>query len=281
MIIAVIGLGLIGGSMALDLRQRGFAQTIVGVDNNPIHTLKALELGIVDVVLPLNRAVAHADLVIVAIPVQQIIAILPDILSLIPPHAIVLDLGSAKEAIVESIREHPLRKRFVAAHPMAGTEYSGPEAALSGLFDQKVAIICNEHESAPDAVQIVEQLFATLNMPLRRMEANEHDMHVAYISHISHISSFVLATAVLEKEKSVNTIFDLASGGFASTVRLAKSSPQMWRPIFEQNSHYVLEVLDTYLSHLQHWRQLIADQQFDTIEKMMTRANEIKRVLDR
>lgn len=280
MLLTIIGLGLIGGSMALDLRKRGFAHTLIGVDTNPEHCLKALQLNIVDLILPLQAAVAQADVVILAVPVQFTQQLLPLVLDYIPPHAVVTDVGSTKQAIIQAVVNHPKRGNYVASHPMAGTEYSGPEAAIYDLFDDKVSILCNIEQSNPTAVDCVKALYNCLNMPIVYMNAAEHDMHVAYVSHISHISSFVLATTVLEKEQQVDTIFDLASGGFASTVRLAKSSPQMWAPIFTQNAEHITQVLDTYIQHLQNWRTHIANKDYAALEQIMTNANQIKRILD-
>ena len=220
MTITIIGLGLIGGSMALDLKARGFANKVIGVDNSPTHAAQALELGIVDEILPLPEAVRQADLVVLAVPVNAIISLVSTVLDNIDEHTVVTDMGSTKHDIVKAVAQHPYRDRFVPAHPMAGTEFSGPQAAIYGLFDEKVAIVCNREQSHTDAVKLVEKVFAILKMPLIYMDAREHDMHAAYVSHISHISSFVLAMTVLEKEKSVSTIFNLASGGFTSTVRL-------------------------------------------------------------
>lgn len=280
MILTIIGLGLIGGSMALDLRKRGFVHTVIGVDNNAEHCLKALQLNIVDIVLPLRAAVAQADLVILAVPVQVTEQLLPLVLDNIKPNAVLTDVGSTKESMIMAVLNHPKRHAYVAAHPMAGTEYSGPEAAVYDLFDNKVAILCNLEQSGAAAVSCIKAMYQCLNMPIVYMNATEHDMHVAYVSHISHISSFVLAATVLEKEQQVGTIFDLASGGFASTVRLAKSSPQMWAPIFTQNANHITQVLDTYIQHLQNWRTHIANKDYNALEEIMTNANKIKRVLD-
>lgn len=278
--VAIIGLGLIGGSLAIDLRKRGFATHIIGVDSNLQHAQIALESGLVNVVLPMQEAIATAELTLLAVPVNVALRLLPQILDSLPSNATVADMGSTKQAIVQLAEQHPKRAQFVATHPMAGTEFSGPTAAIPDLFDGKVAIICNPQHSRPEAIDIIEQMYAILQMPLVYMDAAEHDIHAAYVSHISHISSFVLANAVLEKERSVSAIFNLASGGFASTVRLAKSSPVMWSQIFEQNSRNVLEVLDTYIANLLEWRGLIATGNFSTLENLMLQANSIKKILD-
>ena len=279
--IAIIGLGLIGGSLALDLKARGFTNHIIGIEHNEKHQQIALKKGIVDEICELEQGVKKANLVILTIPVNAIIKVLPTVLNHISDYTTVVDMGSTKKRIIEAVAKHPKRRNFVAAHPMAGTEYSGPTAAIYRLFDGKPAIICDKENSDADAVTIVEGMLRILKMSILYMDAQEHDMHAAYVSHISHISSFVLANAVLEKEKSTNTIFNLASGGFASTVRLAKSSPQMWSQIFEQNKHNLLEVMDTYIKHFQHWRQLIDTENFEQLETAMSDANAIKRILDK
>ncbi len=278
--LTIVGMGLIGGSLAIDLRKRGFAARILGVDNNPQYAKTALELGLADEIMALPEAVAAADLVLLAVPVNAALRLLPLLLEYLPPHATVADMGSTKQAIVEVAEQHAKRAQFVATHPMAGTEFSGPAAAVGNLFDGKVAIICNSTDSRPESASLIEQMYGILQMPLVYMDAGEHDIHAAYVSHISHISSFVLANTVLEKERSVSAIFDLASGGFASTVRLAKSSPVMWSQVFDQNSQNVLEVLDTYIANLLEWRKLIAKGEFDTLEKLMGQANTIRKILD-
>ncbi|OWY22505.1 prephenate dehydrogenase [Sphingobacteriales bacterium UPWRP_1] len=282
MVVSVVGLGLIGGSVALDLKARGFTRKIIGVEQNPQHAGLALKRGIADeIALTLPDAVAAANLVILAVPVNQIIALLPQVLTLAGTKTVVTDMGSTKLGVVQSVANHPNRQAYVAAHPMAGTEFSGPTAALYNLFDRKVAIICNKESSHYEALTIVESMFRTLNMPLLYMDAAEHDMHAAYVSHISHITSFVLANTVLQKEKSVSTIFNLASGGFASTVRLAKSSPATWSQIFEQNTNNVLEVLDTYIDNLNQWRYCLQNGNFTQLAQLMQEANAISKILDK
>lgn len=280
MIITIIGLGLIGGSLALDLRKRGFASHIIGVDRSVSHEEYALDHGIVDEIKDLQTAVELANLVVLAIPVNAAITLLPKILHYADKETWVTDMGSTKWQLIEAIKDHPKRANFVASHPMAGTEHSGPTAAIYNLFDNKVAIICDENSSNPTAVMLVKEMYSILNMRLIQMEAQAHDTHAAYVSHISHISSFILANTVLDKEKNDAAIFNLASGGFDSTVRLAKSSPQMWSQIFEQNSENVLEVMDTYIQHLQNWRDLIAAGKFKDLEEEMAKANTIRKVLN-
>jgi prephenate dehydrogenase len=280
MTIAIIGLGLIGGSLALDLRANGFAEHILGVDNNPGHQQKALSLGLVDEVVSLQEACQEAELLVLAIPVNALLKLLPEVLDLISDEQVVTDMGSTKSLILDQVGSHPRRGRYVAAHPMAGTEFSGPEAAVSHLFHQKAAIICNAEESDEDAVRLCERLFKSLFMRIIYMEGKDHDRHAAYVSHVSHISSFVLALTVLEKEQGERNIFNLASGGFASTVRLAKSSPRMWNDIYEQNADNLLDVLDSYLEKFQLFRDLIAEKDFSKTYHLMEEANEIGRILN-
>ena len=280
MIVTVIGLGLVGGSMALDLKRCAFASKVIGVDREPSHCEKAMELGLVDEIKNEEDAIWEADVVILAIPVNSIVKVLPLVLDKIGKTTVVTDVGSTKLPIVESVKNHPKRRRFVASHPMAGTEFSGPTAAIKNLFQEKVSIICNKEDSDDDAVQIIEKMYRSLYMEPLYMDAKEHDMHAAYVSHISHITSFVLATTVLDKEKSTKAIFDLASGGFSSTVRLAKSSPKTWTPIFLQNADNILEVMDTYIAKMQEFKAMLEDKNVDKLNETMSAANEIKRVLE-
>lgn len=279
MITTIIGIGLIGGSLALDLKERGFSQKVIGVDRSPKHRAEALELGLVDEFMELEEAVQAAELVILSVPVNAIIQLLPKVLDHIQEGAVVTDMGSTKEGMVKAVVHHPKRNQYVASHPMAGTEYSGPKAAIRGMFDNKVAILCNEEESSQEALHTVGFMYSRLKMKIIKMNASDHDVHAAYVSHVSHISSFILANTVLEKEKSVNNIFNMAGGGFASTVRLAKSSPEMWSQIFEQNADNIMEVIQTYVKNLLLWKWYIEQGQFDELAKMMESANEIRKIL--
>jgi len=279
MVIAIVGLGLIGGSLAKDLRANGLAERLIGVDQNQHHCQKAEEMGLVDEILDLAPACWEADAVLLAIPVCAISTLLPDVLLMIREDGVIIDMGSTKGEIAKAIVQHPRRSRCVLAHPMAGTEYSGPEAAVSNLFHGKAAILCNIEESDIDAVQVAKRLFKSLFMRLIYMDADAHDVHAAYVSHISHISSFVLSLTVLEKEKIESNIFNLASGGFESTVRLAKSSPKMWRDVYEQNSRNIVDVLDSYIEKMKTFRDLIADGEFDKTYELMEEANQIKKIL--
>lgn len=276
--VAIFGIGLIGGSLALDLKKRGFASQIIGVTRTDRTAQKALELKLVDIVLPKEEAIKAADLIILCVPVNILVEELLFVLNRIN-NQVIVDMGSTKLNIVSAIKNHPKRGRFVAAHPMAGTENSGPEAAFSGLFDQKTCIICDRQFSDKDAFEKVKVLFETLRMNIKYMDAFAHDMHAAYVSHISHISSFVLASTVLEKEKDEEAILEMAAGGFESTVRLAKSSPEMWSQIFEQNKDNILEVMDTYIEKMYHFRNLINKNKFVELADFMKKANQIKKIL--
>lgn len=276
--VAIIGIGLIGGSVARDLRRTGFATRLTGVGSSPERAEIALRLGLVDRVTSLETAVREADLVILAIPVDRVVKILPQVLDLADRQTIT-DMGSTKTSIVDAIRHHPRRARFVASHPMAGTENSGPAAAQDRLFEGKVAVLCDLADSAPDAVQTVESLYTTLGMRIVRMDAATHDIHAAYVSHLSHVASYALALATLEKEKDDSAIFALAGGGFASTARLAKSAPDMWVPIFRQNRSAVLDAIDTYTQKLQTLRTAIDSGDDDRLRALITEANQIRRIL--
>lgn len=276
---AIIGLGLIGGSFARDLRLAGFTSHIIGVDNNIENANLAKRIGLVDDIQPLDAAVASADLVIVAIPVTATAALLPGILDRISPSTVVTDAGSTKHGICAVVAGHPRRGRFVASHPIAGTENSGPAAALIGLYRGKLGILCETDRSDRDAVDLIRRMYDIVGMRLLEMDADTHDLHVAYVSHISHITSFVLATTVLEIEKNTKTIFDLAGSGFESTVRLAKSSPDMWTPIFVQNATFVCEALDAYIRNITNFKQMIEAGAEQELHRTMEQANKIRRVL--
>ncbi|MCR5888137.1 prephenate dehydrogenase [Hymenobacter sp. J193] len=277
--VTIIGLGLIGGSLGLSLRQLGLATHIIGVDQNTDNARRAQELGLVDeTTADLAAAVRRADLVVVAVPMDAMLTVVPQVLDEVKQQ-VVIDVGSTKATLLAHLQEHPRRSRFVAVHPMAGTEYSGPEAAVPDLFADKTLVVCDAQYSDADAVQLVERVFQGLGMHLLFLDAADHDLHAAYVSHISHITSFALALTVLEKEKEEQRIFDLASGGFASTVRLAKSSPDMWVPIFRQNRLNVLDVLDEHLHQLQNLRNLIAREDFDGLHRAIEQANHIRKIL--
>lgn len=280
MTITVIGPGLIGGSLALGLRENGFADHLIGVDSNPENARKALELGLVDEVLALEQAVAKSSMIIVATPVDSLTRLIPQILNLLDDEKVVLDVGSTKLPVLQAVEQHPQRKRYVATHPMAGTEYSGPEAAVRGLFAGKCCVFSDVEKSDPQAVALCRALYESLGMHLNFLEGAAHDLHVAYVSHISHIASFALALTVLEKEKNEDRIFELASGGFNSTVRLAKSSSDTWVPIFRQNRDNVLDVLDEFINTISRFRTLLIKKDFESFGQLIQQANEIKRIID-
>lgn len=278
--VTIVGLGLVGGSMALDIRKAGMASEISGVDILPGHVKEALELKLVDKVPSEDKALSEADLILLAIPVNSLSALLPSILDAAKPGAVVIDTGSTKSQICRSVSNHLRREQFVAAHPIAGTENSGPRAALHGLFDGKTNIICEKEKSSDVALALAERLFNVLGMRTVFMEPDDHDKHVAYVSHLSHVSAFLLGHTVLDIEKDEKNIFNLAGSGFASTVRLAKSSPDMWTPIFEQNMEYLSQALMEYIMHLQRFHYHLMKRDTKEIHKIMGKANEIRRVLE-
>lgn len=278
--ISIIGIGLLGGSFALAVREKYPKARFIGVDASAVHGQLALAKGIIDEVMPLEQAVSVSDLVVLATPVNTILALLPTVLDTLPVGATVLDLGSTKESICALADTHAKRAQFVAAHPMAGTENSGPGAAFRELLPGKNLIICDREKSHPDSLKLVEALFLDIGMKLFYMTPQEHDLHLAYVSHLSHISAFALGLTVLEKEKDEQAIFDMASTGFSSTVRLAKSSPQMWAPIFDQNRENVSQALTDYIDFLQRFKTLIDDRDVPNSLDFMARANVIRRVLE-
>jgi prephenate dehydrogenase len=277
---AIIGLGLIGGSMAIDLRRNGLSTTLTGVDNDETNASRALELNLVDTIASLDDALADADLVIIAIPVNALSKLLPNVLDKVRPEAVVIDAGSTKGSICRAVARHEKRSVFVASHPIAGTENSGPDAAFSGLFVNKTNIICEKELSSRQALATAQRVFDALGLNTIFMEAEEHDKHVAYVSHLSHVSSFLLGQTVLDIEKDEKNIFALAGSGFASTVRLAKSSPAMWAPIFEQNLDYLSQALQEYIMHLQKFHYYLVKKDTNELHRIMSNANEIRRVLD-
>jgi prephenate dehydrogenase len=278
--VTVIGLGLIGGSIAIDLRKAGLATELVGVDLNSEHARKAVELGLVDKIQTEDKALHQADIVILAIPVNAMCQLLPAVLDAVKSTAVVIDAGSTKSLICRAVANHPKREQLVAAHPIAGTENSGPEAAFSGLFKNKTNIICEKEKSSDHSLEVSMRVFNALGLHTIFMEAEEHDKHVAYVSHLSHVSSFLLGQTVLDIEKDEKNIFALAGSGFASTVRLAKSSPEMWAPIFEQNLEYLSQALLEYIMHLQRFHYHLMKRDTKELNRIMSSANEIRRVLD-
>ena len=278
--VGIVGLGLIGGSMGLDLRKRGFASRVTGVESESVNAEAALRIGLADSIVGIDECVAESDVIVLAIPVGAACKLLPQVLDrVVGTDKVVIDVCSVKESMCQVAAGHQARSQYVATHPMAGTEYSGPWAAMPGLFDGRACILCDVEESSPKAVRLVEKLYDALNMRVTYMRSDAHDMHVAYVSHISHITSFALALTVLDKEKDEKHIFDLASGGFSSTVRLAKSSADMWVPILAMNHDNVLRVMDTYIEKMKEFRSAIDAYDEGRIRELIEEGNKIKRII--
>lgn len=278
-VVTIVGVGLISGSFALAVRKNGWAKHIIGVSRTKASEQKALELGLIDEALSLEEAVKRSDFIYVAIPVDVTIPVMQQIMDLVNDQQVVVDAGSTKHVLCEALKDHPMRKRFVATHPMWGTEYSGPEAAVKDAFTGRACVICDKEKSDTAAVDTVENIYRKLGMNIVYMEAAAHDIHAAYVSHISHITSFALANTVLEKEKEENAIFELAGGGFESTVRLAKSSPSMWAPIFMQNRENVLDVLNEHITQLRKFKACLEKENYAYLQELMENANKISRII--
>ncbi|SDC49346.1 prephenate dehydrogenase [Niabella drilacis] len=276
--IAIIGVGLIGGSMALQLHEKKLSSLLIGVEASKEHASQALEYELVDEFLPLNEAIAAAEVIVLAIPVNKMVHLLPRIMDQVTDQ-IVMDMGSTKASVIEVLKQHPRRGRFVATHPMWGTEYSGPKSAVRGAFEGKAVIICNPNESDADALEWVKKMYGKIGMRVVEMEAKAHDLHVAYVSHISHITSFALANTVLEKEKVESAIFEIASAGFESTVRLAKSNPDMWVPIFLQNKDNIIDVLTEHIDQLTKFKESIQTDDSGRLQALIADANKIRRII--
>ncbi len=274
----IIGTGLIGGSFALALNALKLEVLIYGIDHNEAHLETALEMGIIHQKATLSD-IQNADLVVLAIPVNTTLKLLPDVLNKVSLHTLVFDMGSTKSAICKAVENHPKRAQFLANHPIAGTEFSGPKAAHLGLFKNKTNIICDVEKTDKNLSQMAINIFEAMGMNIRYMDAEAHDKHIAYVSHLSHISSFMLGKTVINKEKNERNIFDMAGSGFESTVRLAKSSPDMWAPIFEQNKTNVIETLDEYIQNLKHFKSLMESNDFEGIRNEMKNTNHIKTIL--
>lgn len=277
--VTIAGMGLIGGSFALALRERGLADEILGVENSEEHAAEALRLGLADRMVPFEEGVAEADLTVLATPVDAIPLLAVKALNRVSDRQVVIDMGSIKAELCEVIAMHAHRGRFVAVHPMWGTEYSGPQAAQRGAFTGRSVVLCETERSDADAVALVERIFRTLECPAVYMEPEEHDLHAAYVSHISHVTSFALANTVLEKEREERHIFDLAGGGFESTVRLAKSAAGTWVPILLRNKYNVLDVLREHIHQLQLMRRMIERDDAEGLAAAIRRANSIRKIL--
>lgn len=279
MTVQIAGLGLIGGSFALALRNRGLADRILGTEYNAEHAAEALRLGLADRIVGFEEGSAEADLIVLATPVDTIPALAIKALNRVGPRQVVMDMGSIKGELCEMTAMHARRGRLVAAHPMWGTEYSGPQAAQHGAFAGHSVVLCDTERSDADAVETAEGIFRALGMEVLRMNAEEHDLHAAYVSHISHVTSFALANTVLEKEREEQHIFDLAGGGFRSTVRLAKSAASTWVPILLHNKYNVLDVLREHIHQLQLLRRMIERDDAEGLRSAVERANTIQRIL--
>jgi prephenate dehydrogenase len=278
MTVTIIGTGLIGCSLANRLKETSFVKRVIGVDNKPENVQTALELGWIDEIMPLDEALQQSELIIIAIPVDATLQLLPGLLSKLDKQ-VLMDVGSTKEIICGSVLQNIKRGRFVATHPMWGTEKDGPTAVVKDAFEGRVAVICEKDKSDEDALQLIEKLYTTIGMQLVYMDAAIHDVHAAYVSHISHIASYALSLTVLEKEKEEDAIFELASGGFESTVRLAKSNPAMWVPIFRQNKENVLDVLNEHIVQLRKIKSCLEKDNYTYLQELMENANKIKRIL--
>lgn len=277
--IYVIGIGLIGGSIALDAKALNPPAQIFGIDSIENHINEAIALGVIDQAAILDDLI-KADFVIVSVPVDVALTLLPKVLDLVPDHAIVFDVGSTKIPICEAVANHPKRRNFIATHPIAGTEFSGPSAAIRGLFDGKTNIICEVEKTTFKLQEKALWLFNALGMRIRYMDPKSHDKHIAYVSHLSHISSFMLGKTVINKEKDEQDIFDMAGSGFESTVRLAKSSPAMWTPIFKQNKKQVVKTLEEYIANLSKFKELLEKEDYEAIYNEMQSVNKIKEILN-
>jgi prephenate dehydrogenase len=277
--VTIVGVGLISGSFALALKEKNLARHIIGVSRTEASIKKALELGIIDEALPLKEAVAKSDFIYIAIPVDVTIPVVLQVMDMINDKQIVADAGSTKFALSEALKEHPMRSRFISTHPMWGTEYSGPEAAVLGAFAGRACVICDARQSDAGAVKIIEHIYKELGMHIVYMQSENHDVHAAYVSHISHITSFALANTVLEKEKEEEAIFELSGGGFESTVRLAKSAASMWVPVFMQNRENVLDVLNEHITQLRKFKASLEKENVEFLTELIENANKIRRII--
>lgn len=277
--IHVIGIGLIGGSMALDIKALHPEATVFGMDTNEAHLQEAISLGVVQQGANFED-LSEADYVIVSVPVDVALKVVPEVLNHIGENTIVFEVGSTKMPICEAVANHPKRRNYIATHPIAGTEFSGPSAAIKDLFQGKTNIICEVEKTTFKLQEKALELFKSMGMRIRYMDPKSHDKHIAYVSHLSHISSFMLGKTVINKEKDEQDIFDMAGSGFESTVRLAKSSPAMWTPIFEQNKKHVVRSLEEYIANLTQFKDLLQSEEYEAIYNEMHSVNRIKEILN-
>ncbi len=276
--VAIIGLGLIGGSLALDIKN-AFGSNIIGVDANPENAKRALDLNVIDEISSIEN-LSKVDVVIVATPVDTISSIVKEVLDIVSENTLVFDVGSVKASICSTLANHPKRQNFLAVHPIAGTEFSGPDAAIFDLFKGKVNIICELEKTERKIANLAFEIFDKLEMEYKYMSPIEHDRHIAYVSHLSHVSSFMLGKTVLEIEKNEQNIFDMAGSGFESTVRLAKSSPSTWTPIFIENKKNLLSSLDKYIKNLIEFKNDIEQNKTDKIYDAMKETNHLREILN-
>ena len=277
--VVVIGIGLIGGSMVLDIKALHPEATILGMDVNENHLQQAIDLGVVENA-GTSEDLSDADFVIVSVPVDIALTVLPQVLDTVGENTIVFEVGSTKLPICDAVANHPKRRNYIATHPIAGTEFSGPTAAIKGLFQGKTNIICEVEKTTFKLQEKALKLFMAMGMRIRYMDPQSHDKHIAYVSHLSHISSFMLGKTVIDKETEEQDIFDMAGSGFESTVRLAKSSPGMWTPIFKQNKQQVVKTLEEYISNLSKFKTLLENEDYDAIYQEMQSVNKIKEILN-
>ena len=277
--VVVIGIGLIGGSMVLDIKALHPEATILGIDANENHLQQAIDLGVVEKA-GTSEDLSDSDFVIVSVPVDIALKVLPQVLDAVGENTIVFEVGSTKLPICEAVANHPKRRNYIATHPIAGTEFSGPTAAIKGLFQGKTNIICEVEKTTFKLQEKALKLFMAMGMRIRYMDPQSHDKHIAYVSHLSHISSFMLGKTVIDKETEEQDIFDMAGSGFESTVRLAKSSPAMWTPIFKQNKQQVVNTLEEYISNLSKFKTLLENEDYDAIYQEMQSVNKIKEILN-
>ena len=277
--IYIVGVGLIGGSFAIELRDIFNNSNIIGIDTSAQNLKIAKEKNIIDSHAEIN-GITNPFMIIIAVPVKAIIKILPKIFEFILPETLVVDFGSTKLSICKNIQTHKLRSNFLAAHPIAGNEFSGPDAAVKGLFAKKTMIICEKNKTNNKLLDLAINIFKDLKMNISFMDPKSHDKHIAYVSHLSHISSFMLGKTVIDEEKNEKNIFDMAGSGFESTVRLAKSSPKMWTDILEDNKLNITEALDDYIYNLNKTRELINNNKFSELETELKKINYIKNILN-
>ena len=277
--IGIIGVGLIGGSLALSAREHIPDVQIYGSNRTETNLQKSLDLGLIDSRLD-DSMIKQMDIILLAIPVDGAMDRLVDLLDEVNDNALIMDFGSTKTAICQQVALHSKRGQFLATHPIAGTEYSGPDSALSDLFKDKIQILCEIHKTRPDLLEWAQDWFKKIGMKLREMDPVEHDQHITYVSHLSHITSYMLGKTVMEKEKDQSAIFDMAGSGFSSTVRLAKSSPNMWVPIFKQNKENISKTLSQYINNLNQFKQLLDADKFDELHEQILEINKIRLILD-